>query len=320
MKNLFKFTFLFLFLFSSIALIAQTERISIQGTLKDASGSAVSDGSYTVEFRLYHSDTGGDIKWFEEATVDVTGGIYSHYLGSVTPLNEAIFAQTLYMGVKVGSFELVPRTELTYAPYTFASSRVACSGAVGDIKYSILNPAQFADVNGDCWVPLDGTSMSSDDRLADILNDTNLPDMSGLFVRAAEYNEGNDPDRTVSSPVATLQSEEMKAHVHDLSGLSTSAEGYRIDKNTYLSEVRQSNHDLNGSEYVYPSINGGTVGPLRGQFGTSGHDRDAVYFTNTVSETTIPNHTHDITGTMGNVGGAETRPSNMNFYIYVRIN
>jgi hypothetical protein len=39
----------------SLSLMAQatTPRLSIQGTLKDASGISVADGTYTVTFKLY---------------------------------------------------------------------------------------------------------------------------------------------------------------------------------------------------------------------------------------------------------------------------
>ena len=57
--------------------------------------------------------------------MEVAGGIYSHYLGSVTPLDISDFASIVYVAVKVGSFELFPRSELTYAPYTLASAGVA---------------------------------------------------------------------------------------------------------------------------------------------------------------------------------------------------
>ncbi|HMU02243.1 MAG TPA: hypothetical protein PJ990_01400, partial [Saprospiraceae bacterium] len=124
MKTLARFTCTFL-LFCSVLMNVNAQsvaKISIQGTLKDANGAAVEDGTYTVEFRLYTVETGGTIQWFETASVESAGGIYSHYLGSVTPLDATVFDQTLYLGIKVGAYELTPRTELTYAPYTFAAN------------------------------------------------------------------------------------------------------------------------------------------------------------------------------------------------------
>ena len=92
--------------------------INIQGILRDATGKTLDDGQYSVSFRLYTVRTGGMPVWQETADVDVSGGIFSHNLGSVTPLNAGDFSTTLYLGVKTNNFELTPRTELTYAPYT----------------------------------------------------------------------------------------------------------------------------------------------------------------------------------------------------------
>lgn len=86
-------------------LAAQNPKISIQGTLKTASGASVSDGPQMVTFRLYNVAIGGTHLWEEVATVDVVGGIYSHYLGSITALNAGDFATTLYLGVRIGSYE-----------------------------------------------------------------------------------------------------------------------------------------------------------------------------------------------------------------------
>jgi hypothetical protein len=73
-----------------IANLSAQAKISIQGTLKDSKGAAVPDGSQTVTFKLYNVTTAGTSLWSETADVIVTGGIYSHYLGSVTPLNTSI--------------------------------------------------------------------------------------------------------------------------------------------------------------------------------------------------------------------------------------
>jgi len=147
-------------------LSAQTNpKISVQGTLKASNGATVADGTYAVTFNLYDVAIGGTPLWFEDAMVEVLGGIYTHYLGTNKPLVAADFAKPLFLGVKVNNYELVPRTEFSYAPYAFSVATVSCSGAVGDVKYSILNPTDFVKENGDCWVPMDGRSLAGS-RLA----------------------------------------------------------------------------------------------------------------------------------------------------------
>ena len=311
MKSLAKLTFICLFLIPGfISIHAQnTAKISIQGTLKDANGAAVDDGTYSVEFRLYDVETGGTIKWSETATVESSGGIYSHYLGSIVPLDATVFDQTLFLGIKIGAYELVPRTELTYAPYTFASNtalsavKVICSGAVGDVKYSILNPTQFALENGDCWVPMNGGSMFGS-KLATILQTNTIPNASGLFLRAHEYTEGNDPDRSPSSAIATVQSDETRSHSHGHNLTFTNGSTNVAGSHTHTIRISKRGFDADGPD---------------GQGLEDSQDDDFRPNTEPAGD-----HSHSVTGTISgginNHGGNETRPKNMNLYVYIRVN
>ncbi|MDX2135510.1 MAG: hypothetical protein SFV52_12000 [Saprospiraceae bacterium] len=265
---------------------AQNPKISIQGTLRAANGTSVADGTYNVTFKLYTTETGGSALWQETAPVEVVGSIYSHYLGSVTPLVPANFSQTLYLGVTVNNYELIPRTELSYSPYAFSvafAQKVVCSGAVGDVKYSVLNPAQFAAQNGDCWVPMDGRAISGS-QLAAITGWANVPDAGGLFLRSQEFSGGadNDPGRTSATAIATLQQDEFESHDHDM---ETTGE------HTHPIGVR--GFETNGSN------------------GADGSGDLPNIFTKPAGD-----HQHDIYPR----GGDETRPKNLNLWIYIRVN
>jgi len=274
----------------TVQLNAQAPKISIQGTLKTADGTTVGDGTYNVTFRLYNVEVGGAPLWFEDATVDVIGGIYSHYLGSVTALNAANFATTLYLGVKVGSYELTPRTELSYSPYSFTVYTAVCSGAVGDIKHSILNPTQFAAVNGACWVPMDGRALATTDQLRVITGMVNVPDGGGLFIRSQEFSGGadNDPSRSSGSAIATLQGEAVQSHAH---GVNDPGHSHSFN-DTYRQTGGTSYNIAGGERFSSDSL-------------TSQGD-------NTNSSGTGVS--------IQNAGGPETRPKNLNFWVYIRIN
>lgn len=286
-------------LLSATIITAQTGNptINIQGTLKDASGKSVDDGKYQVTFRLYSAETGGSVVWQELAQVETNGGIYSYNLGSATPLMSTIFGATVYMSLEFNGFELTPRTELTYAPYAFActiAQTAACSGVPGDIKYSILNPTDFATVNGDCWVPMNGAALSSSSILRMITGRTNVPDGSGLFIQGQEFSGGqnNDSGRTPSSPIATKQNDEVKNHTHNATSAGQHTHGFY--------EFVGCCGSVPASEAVFEVTYSGSNDALELII-----DRLSA----------AGNHTHTINAT----GGSETRSKNLNLWIYICI-
>lgn len=323
MQHITKFSFILLLFFFANTILAQNEvqppRISIQGTLKDANGAALDDGTYPVTFKLYTSIVGGAAQWEEAAPIVISGGIYSHYLGSIEELDATVFDTTLFLGVVVNGLELSPRTELTYAPYTFASytalqaQQVICSGAVGDVKFSILNETQFAEENGDCWVKMDGGNMFGS-KLAEILLTNDIPDASGLFLRAHEWNDGNDPDRTPSTAVASLQEDQFQDHQHDVD-INTDSKG----SHTHGLELWRWHRSFTGSDTNNAYERTLVVGPKVA---------DKTY---SKSYTTQPSgaHTHRVDGWTAGAGhetntdvktGTETRSKNLNLYVYIRVN
>jgi hypothetical protein len=121
MKSLFKFAFgAALMLLSSLSILNAQTNLSVQGTIQNFNGSAVDNGLYDVIFKLYTTDAGGTAVWSETQSVQVTGGVYSVLLGSVTPLTAA-FDQTYYLGITLpGGPELTPRSRLTSSPYALS--------------------------------------------------------------------------------------------------------------------------------------------------------------------------------------------------------
>ena len=296
----------------------QTKKISLQGFLKDANGKAVPDSKkYEITFKLYATPTGGTPAWTEVTTVDVTGGVYSTYLGS-TPSNPidglSWGTSTYHVGVTIGGVELTPRTELTFAPYSLGSpfaekaNYVVCSGAIGDVKYSILNPQQFAAVNGNCWVPMDGGNMSGS-KLAAIIGGSTVPNAGGLFLRGQPSQNGAtnyDPERSPGSAIAQIQQDDYKYHFH-----------------SYSSTVSINGTTASGGDYSMVFANQ--------KFVPNGDAGSAYALTPypTLGEThtkTVPSHSHTFSasgtasGNSNNSGGNETRPKNLNLWTYIRIN
>jgi hypothetical protein len=120
MRTSFFYTILLLSsLLTSTSITAQAT-LSFQGILKKANGVAVEDGTYPITFSLYNDSIGGTRLWSEtQSNVEVSSGIYSVLLGSKQELNVA-FDQIYYLGIKVGSYEMTPRLQLTTAPYALS--------------------------------------------------------------------------------------------------------------------------------------------------------------------------------------------------------
>jgi hypothetical protein len=312
-----KFTFMRLITTSFALVLAlsvqaqQAKKISLQGFLKDANGKAVADGQQAITFKLYTQDAGGTAAWTEDQTINVFGGVYSTHLGKTVPLENLNWgASTYYVGVTVQGTELTPRTELTFAPYSLGSPKaqeVVCSGAVGDIKHSILNPEQFAQVNGNCWVPMDGRNLATTDKLRQIIPSmTKLPDGGGMFIRSQEFSgsTNHDPDRNFSSPIAQFQEQSFLSHTHGNTFSISGSIGY-------------------GGEHSHTTRIGGR------SFNTVDNHGNGLENNQTTRDfnprtSTDGNHNHTFTGYInGGInaeGGGETRPKNQNFWVYIRIN
>jgi hypothetical protein len=123
-------------LVTSTEVHAQIDKsLSVQGLLKKASGVAVNDGTYSITFKLYDQATGGTPLWTDVLPTEVVSGIYSATLGRTGNTLDALpFDQMYYLGVTVGSTEIMPRTPLTSAPYSLSlvgtTNKFPSSGAV----------------------------------------------------------------------------------------------------------------------------------------------------------------------------------------------
>lgn len=132
-----KRSFLFLLFLLTVAGSVQAQAtLSMQGTIRNSTGSAVSDGTYSLTFKLYTVESGGTAVWTEtQDNIKVVGGVYSALLGSTEPLNAA-FNVPYFVGIAVdGGSELIPRFRLTSAPYALSligqSNTFPSAGAVG---------------------------------------------------------------------------------------------------------------------------------------------------------------------------------------------
>lgn len=295
----------FFIVFSTNAQSTASKKLSIQGYLKDGNGKAVDNGNYAITFKIYDVAASGTALWTEDnPAVNVFGGIYTVQLGSITNISTLAWNKPYFLGVSISGTELSPRTELTYAPYAFAvnkSTYVQCSGAVGDVKYSILDPNQFAQVNGDCWVPMDGRSIAGS-QLATLLGTSTVANAGGMFLRGQDFsNSDNDPFRSNFSSIATYQGSDNLSHTH--TGTTNSTDALNVNLK-FFSDIWTS------TGAPVPS-NGHPDGMEEAR---GNPDRYMLY----ESVSLKGNHSHPFTTL--STGSVESRPRNLNLWTYIRIN
>lgn len=109
-------------------------QLPMQGFLTDAGGAAI-DQELTMVFSLYTTDTGGAALYTETQTVMVQDGYFNADVGSVMPLDLALFRDngTVFVGIQVGADpEMSPRIQLGSVAYAaFAQFAAAVAGPTG---------------------------------------------------------------------------------------------------------------------------------------------------------------------------------------------
>jgi len=125
-----------------------SQLMSFQGKLTNTDGTNVTDGTFSIRFRIYTDPTAdaantclpgsNTCKWEEtQASVTVASGLFQVNLGSVTTLPGSVDFNLsgLYLGVKVGSdAEMTPRVRLTTAPQAFNSDLLDGIDAAGFVQ------------------------------------------------------------------------------------------------------------------------------------------------------------------------------------------
>jgi len=114
------------------------KQINFQGILKDSLGNPYPDGNYSITFRIYDNRTGGNVLWQEADVFAISGGLFTHLLGSAIAIPESAFTDSLrWLGVQVaGNPEITPRAQLISVPYAFQSLR-SDSAAVATLSLDL---------------------------------------------------------------------------------------------------------------------------------------------------------------------------------------
>jgi hypothetical protein len=131
--------------------------ISYQGRLTDVAGNPLT-GDYDVRFCLYAAPTGGTALWCEthatvtDTAVNVTYGVFSVMLGSVTPIPDSVFDEPeLHLGVKVETDdEMAPRRQIVSVGYAYRAEAAGISGYEIVTSSVTVDPETVQDLTVSC--------------------------------------------------------------------------------------------------------------------------------------------------------------------------
>jgi hypothetical protein len=154
-----------LFLFSVlIVAAAPAEKMSVQGRLTDPSTGDALTGTYSINFSLWDSPSSGSLQYSELLSVTPdNNGIYSVVL---TPSDESIFVNPLWMGLKVDAdAEMTPRINLTTSPYAYQALDLQCTNCIGgtEIDESTLDDVQVGTLTSGRACYTSGSDVDCDD-------------------------------------------------------------------------------------------------------------------------------------------------------------
>ncbi|MEE8575871.1 MAG: hypothetical protein V3T31_01330, partial [candidate division Zixibacteria bacterium] len=119
-----------LLLLAATAIAEVPQTITYQGRLTDTGGQPV-DATVSMVFTIYDTPTGTPGIWYSGIQpVLVENGLFVYQLGSVNPLADDIFTDTLrWLGIQVGAdAEIAPRIKMTSQAFAYHALRADSAG------------------------------------------------------------------------------------------------------------------------------------------------------------------------------------------------
>lgn len=101
-----------------LAEAAVPSHMNYQGYMTDSTGQAL-NGVHSMDFALYNLAAGGTPVWSETQIVNVSLGVFTVELGSVSPFTPGLFDVPLWLGTTVLGEEMSPRTPLSSVGFAF---------------------------------------------------------------------------------------------------------------------------------------------------------------------------------------------------------
>ncbi|MBF0208367.1 MAG: hypothetical protein HQK53_15930 [Oligoflexia bacterium] len=186
------------------------------------------------------------------------------------------------------------------------------TGSVGDVRASVLTPAQFREKNGSSWTLMDGSTLALTDELRILTGMTTVPDARGRFLRMKDHSAGVDVAGDVA--IGTKENDSTKRPNVDFT-LNTNSVGNHSHS---ISDPGHS-HNFRCSSEPTTSSGEGVIVYSQPPIGHWFHAWDEIQ--RNVTGITIPNSgAHGHSGTIDGGGDAETRPKNVVVNYFIKIN
>lgn len=181
-------------------------QINFQGKITNPDGTNITNGSYSIRFRMYSSPsldaantcTANSCLWEETKSITITDGIFQTALGDTTALPGLVDFNTnnIYLGIKVAAdLEMSPRVRFTASPYAFNSEKVGGFTAAQLVQLS-PGAQQTGSIN------VSGPITSASTLAIQGANAVTLG--STTNVGAILFQDGSVNNRTVTLNVAAL--------------------------------------------------------------------------------------------------------------------
>lgn len=191
--------------------------VPYQGQLADPNGNPVSDSTYSINFSIWHERTGGQPVWIENQLVETYGGMFTVYLGTITPLTAQIFTvtsvDTSWLQVQVaGDAPMTPRTMIGTSPTSFFTSSV--SGDIftepGRLEVPGGNTAELSLLVGQEQVPMINLAADSTGGTMSLADPRPTPQIPDVIV-SSDVDGGSisiaDPRPTPQIPDVIVSSD-----------------------------------------------------------------------------------------------------------------
>lgn len=183
------------------------EVAQLEGTLVTSGGGPITDGTYSLTFRLYAEEASAQAAWSEgPVSIKVVNGMFAYRLGTQAPLKPSDMKAAAWIGYQVGSDAELPRKPLASSLFALRAAVAESLSCSGCLPLSALDPAVFAGFAKSA----DLATVATSGAYADVAGAPNVDDLAKSADLAAVASTGayadlsGLPDLGIYAQVADL--------------------------------------------------------------------------------------------------------------------